>query len=48
MPEGNSYTLEGIVIDKFLFGVAAVGHDGNESVVAFPGTAPQLTPPRRR
>jgi len=30
------YTLEGIVIDNYLFGVASVGHDGNESVVTFP------------
>ncbi|MEY3042402.1 MAG: hypothetical protein RLZZ174_1484 [Pseudomonadota bacterium] len=29
-------TLEGMVIDNYLFGVAAVGRDGNESVVAFP------------
>jgi len=32
----NEFTLEGIVIDNFLFGVAAVGKDGNESVVVFP------------
>jgi len=32
----NQFTLEGIVIDNFLFGVAAVGKNGNESVVAFP------------
>ena len=31
------FTLEGLVIDNYLFGVAAVGGDGNESVVAFPG-----------
>ena len=30
------YTLENIVIDNYLFGVAAVGHDGNESPVVFP------------
>ena len=30
------HTLEGIVIDNHLFGVAAVGKDGNESVVVFP------------
>ena len=30
------FTLEGLVIDNYLFGVAAVGRDGNESVVAFP------------
>ncbi|MDX1331607.1 MAG: M28 family metallopeptidase [Robiginitalea sp.] len=29
-------TLEGIVIDNYLFGVAAVGEDGHESPVAFP------------
>ena len=29
-------TLEGIVIDNYLFGVAAVGQDGHESPVAFP------------
>ncbi|MEL6124304.1 MAG: M28 family peptidase [Bacteroidota bacterium] len=30
--------LEGIVVDNFLFGVAAVGVDGHESIVAFPTT----------
>ncbi|MFY0688489.1 MAG: M28 family metallopeptidase [Cyclobacteriaceae bacterium] len=30
------YTLEGIVIDNFLFGVAAVGADGHESMVTYP------------
>lgn len=30
------YTLDGIVIDNFLFGVASVGNDGNESPVSFP------------
>ena len=44
----REYTLDGLVIDNFLFGVAAVGHDGNESVVAFPGRSAQLTPPRFR
>ncbi len=29
-------TLEGIVIDNYFFGVAAVGHDGHESPVSFP------------
>jgi len=29
-------TLDGIVIDNYLFGVAAVGQDGHESPVAFP------------
>ena len=32
----TSHTLEGIVIDNYLFGVAAVGKDGNESLVVFP------------
>jgi Zn-dependent M28 family amino/carboxypeptidase len=32
----TEFTLEGMVIDNFLFGVAAVGENGNESVVAFP------------
>ena len=32
----DRFTLENVVIDNFLFGVAAVGRDGNESVVAFP------------
>lgn len=35
---GNTrqYTVENVVIDNFLFGVAAVDEDGNESPVAFP------------
>lgn len=32
----NRHTLKGIVIDNYLFGVAAVAKNGNESVVAFP------------
>jgi hypothetical protein len=32
----SKFTLEGIVIDNFLFGVATVGKDGNESLVVFP------------
>lgn len=32
----TEFTLEGLVIDNYLFGVAAVGRDGNESVVAYP------------
>ena len=31
-------TLEGVVIDNFLFGVATVGKNGNESVVTYPKT----------
>ncbi len=30
------YTLEGIVIDNYLFGVASVGADGHESMVSYP------------
>ena len=33
----DSYTLENIVIDNYLFGVASVSHDGYESPVVFPG-----------
>lgn len=32
----SEYTLDGVVIDNFLFGVAAVGENGFESVVVFP------------
>lgn len=32
----DEYTMEGLIIDNYLFGVAAVGKDGNESVVVFP------------
>ena len=32
----SEFTLEGIVIDNYLFGVSAVGKNGNESVVSFP------------
>lgn len=31
-------TLKNIIIDNYLFGVAAVGKDGNESVVVYPTT----------
>ncbi len=34
----TDFTLEGIIIDNYLFGVAAVGKDGNESLVAYPTT----------
>lgn len=34
----TEYTLENVVIDNFFFGVAAVGKDGNESTVVFPGS----------
>ena len=33
----DSYTLENIVIDNYLFGVASVSVDGYESPVVFPG-----------
>ncbi|GEQ85935.1 peptidase M28 [Patiriisocius marinistellae] len=32
----NEFTLDGIVIDNYFFGIAAVGKDGHESVVVFP------------
>jgi Zn-dependent M28 family amino/carboxypeptidase len=32
----TEYTLEGIVIDNFLFGVSSIGKDGFESPVVFP------------
>ena len=32
----TEFTLENLVIDNYLFGVATVGRDGNESVVSFP------------
>jgi hypothetical protein len=32
----TEFTLDGIVIDNFFFGVAAVGADGFESPVVFP------------
>jgi hypothetical protein len=32
----TEFTLENLVIDNYLFGVAAVGEDGNESPVVFP------------
>ncbi len=32
----NEFTLEGIVIDNFFFGIAAVGKNGHESMVVFP------------
>ncbi|MEZ4802444.1 MAG: M28 family metallopeptidase [Gelidibacter sp.] len=32
----TEFTLDGIVIDNFYFGVASVGNDGFESVVVFP------------
>ena len=38
VPEGTTrHTLENIIIDNYLFGVAAVGENGNESPVVFPG-----------
>lgn len=33
----DTHTLENVIIDNYLFGVAAVGKDGNESPVVFPG-----------
>jgi Zn-dependent M28 family amino/carboxypeptidase len=33
----DTYTLENVIIDNYLFGVAAVAKNGNESTVVFPG-----------
>lgn len=33
----TAYTFENLVIDNYLFGVASVAKDGNESVVSYPG-----------
>jgi hypothetical protein len=35
----QEFTLENIIIDNYLFGVASVGRDGNESPVVFPAVA---------
>ena len=35
-----THTMEGVVIDNYLFGVASVSQDGNESVVSFAKPAP--------
>ncbi len=32
----NEFTVEGIVIDNFLFGVSSVGKNGHESIVSYP------------
>ncbi len=34
----SEFVLEGIVIDNYFFGIAAVGENGHESVVVFPST----------
>ncbi len=36
-PDVMQHTLENIIIDNYLFGVAAVSEEGNESPVVFPG-----------
>ena len=35
-PDIREHTLEGMVIDNYLYGVASVSTDGNESLVVFP------------
>jgi hypothetical protein len=35
-PDVTQHTLENVIIDNYLFGVAAVSEDGNESPVVFP------------
>ena len=32
----SEFTLEGIVVDNYFFGIAAVGENGHESIVSFP------------
>ena len=32
----TEFTLEGVVLDNYFFGISAVGKDGFESVVVFP------------
>jgi hypothetical protein len=36
-PDQTEHTLENVVIDNYLFGVAAVSKEGFESPVVFPG-----------
>lgn len=39
VPAGtNEYTMTGLVVDNYYFGVAAVSRDGNESLVQFPSS----------
>ena len=40
----DTYTLENVVIDNYLFGVASVSKDGVESPVVFPGPAGSFGP----
>ena len=39
----NEYTLEIVVIDNYIFGVASVSPDGFESPVVFPGPAGEFS-----
>ena len=39
----NEYTLENVVIDNYIFGVASVSPDGFESPVVFPGPAGEFS-----
>lgn len=45
VPEGATTTLRDVVIDDFFFGVSAVGADGWESPVVFPGAAGSFESP---
>jgi hypothetical protein len=36
MGDVTEFTLDGIVIDNFFFGVSSIGENGHESVVVFP------------
>lgn len=43
--DASRYTLQNVVIDNWLFGVASVSSSGFESPVAFPGAAGAFFPP---
>ena len=43
--DATSMTLEGVVIDDWFFGVSAIGADGSESPIAFPGDAGNFVSP---
>jgi hypothetical protein len=41
----ETWTLENLVIDNYLFGVSSVSAQGFESPVVFPGPAGSFDPP---
>lgn len=44
MGDVTSHTLENVVIDNYIFGVASVSEEGFESPVVFPGPVGAFTP----